>query len=48
MTKKTKDTKQDKPVEGFDNLVKTLLSTPPSPKPDASKKDVRKKDRSNR
>ncbi len=52
MTKKTKDTKQDKPVAGFDDLVKALLSTPPSPKPDSGNKDVRKKskkeNRSNR
>lgn len=42
---KNKETKTDKPAPGFDNLVKTLLNTPPSPK---EKKDGKRKNRSDK
>ncbi len=44
MSKKSKDTKQEEPAPGFDDLVKNLLNTPPAAK---EKKDGKRKDRSN-
>ena len=40
MSKKSKE-KKEEPVPGFDDLVKTLLNTPPAPK--TEKKENKKK-----
>jgi len=46
MSKEPKKTKQEKPAPGFDDLVKTLLNTPPAPK--TEKKDNKGNGKSNR
>jgi len=45
--KEKKPQKKEEPVPGFDDLVKKLLNTPPSPKKGEDKKDVRREGKSN-